>query len=116
GGGPRDNPPIAASRMPDSGRHALACRPDSPGKNSWHFALPAAGKHNAPLIYVSWIEVVFAGKGGDQPIIGGHVIEHAGEKSRLTGCGANRGWSYARYGKGAPTPFAVVGDARKGRH
>ena len=110
----RDVAPIAASRRPGSGRLDPACRRDNRGRNSWHFALPtAAGKRDAALVDVGRVETAFTREGGDQPVVGSHVFEHAGQKSWFARGGANLGWADAGDGEKAPEPFAIARDERK---
>ena len=53
------------------------------------------------------------GKGGGQPLVGGEVVEHAGQEPRLARGGANLGRADAGDGEEAPEPLAVPGDEGK---
>jgi len=53
------------------------------------------------------------GKGRNQPVVGGQVVEHAGKEVRLAGRGANLGRPDTSHGQEAPKPLAVPGDEGK---
>jgi hypothetical protein len=68
----------------------------------------------AAPVDVGRIEVVFGRKGRNQPVVGGHILEDSGQKSRLTGGRANLGGANAGYGEKAAESFAIIRDKRKG--
>ena len=97
-----------ASCRRDSARRDRARRRDNPGRSSWRLALPRnAGKRDAAPVDVGRIEIVFGRKRRNEPVVGGHILEDAGEKSRLTGGRANLTGANARYGEKAAEPFAI---------
>ncbi len=56
---------------------------------------------------------VSAAKASKQPLIGGEVVEYAGEEARFAGGRANLGRADAGHGEEAPEPLAIPGDEGK---
>src|SRR5262249_10269644 len=92
----------------DSASRDRRYRRGNPDRNSWHLTLPcAATEHSATPFNVGGGKVRFTGKGTDQLLVRGHVVEHTDQKDRFTGGGTNLGRPDACDGQKPAKPFAV---------
>jgi len=70
----------------------------------------AATEHSATPFNVGGVQICFSGKGTDQLLVGGHVVEHADQKARFTCGSANLGGFNPRDGQKPAKSLAVPGN------
>src|SRR5215472_13529185 len=107
---PGDAPILASDRLHSAARDRRHRR-GNPDRNSWHLTLPrTTTEHRATPFDVGGVQICFTGKGTDQLLVGGHVVEHSDQKARFTCNSANLGRPDARDGQKPAKPFAVPGN------